>query len=116
MGTVLAWLKAFTLQYALKIGKKGYELVEARGKAIAADSEARQTTRKEKLNEVELRMHVLDGKVKAAHGFSVHIVDPNIYAGELKVSRDLVDEVLMDRGKQMRLAQAPSYARLNRKW
>ena len=54
------------------------------------------------------RKLTLHSRGKAEHGFSVHIVDPNIYVEELKVSRDLVDEVLMQRGNQMRMAQAPS--------
>jgi len=117
MGFILAWLTThITIDRLLKYGKKGYELVEARGKAIAAESEARQATRKERLNDVELRMHLLDGRVRKERGFSVRIVDPQIYVDELGVSPDLVQEVQMKQRQERILAHMQVPSRFRSRW
>lgn len=112
---LLAWLKAHVaIDKLFKIGKGGYEFKEARHKAIKAEVEARMLSRQEKLASLELAMYKLDGKVRQDHGWSVRIVDPNIYVEELKMDRDLVDEVLMRRGADMMRAHTTS--RWQRDW
>ena len=117
MGVILAWFKAhFAISKLFNIGKGGYELLEARSNAIKAGVEARMLTRQEALANLELQMHKLDGKVRAQYGYSVRIVDPNVYVKELKVEPDLVTQVLMRRCHDMALAQAHFPSRWKRNW
>ena len=113
----IAWLKAHVaIDKLFKIGKGGYEVVEARSKAITAASEARQTTRREQLTKLELDMHQLDGQIQIENNFSTRILDPNVYVKRLKAPLDLVNEVLMKRGNDMALVRAQMPNRWKNKW
>jgi hypothetical protein len=113
----IAWLKAHVaIDKLFKIGKGGYEVAEARSKAIAAASEARQATRREQLANLELRMHLLDGQIKMEHNFCTRIFDPKVYAERLNAPLDLVLEVMIKRGDDMALTRALTSNRLKNKW
>lgn len=114
MGAIIAWIKGhIVLDKILKAGKSLYDFKESRHKAALAEIEARRAAKHEKLENLELAMYKLDGKVRQDHGWSVRIVDPNIYVEELKTDCELVDAVLMKRASEMRTPQVPDRWRRN---
>src|SRR5713226_7785651 len=77
-----------------KILKSGWEAMEAKEKARKAKTEADLVVLEQGVQALESRMYELDQRVMREKGFSVRIVDPQMYADELKEALELVKKVL----------------------